>query len=105
MCTFDAVEHVFRNNNVLSLGYDADIVVNPSLPDSDLFVFDTRTDQLLSTMYKVGTLLYDITVDSRGNAFVAQTNAPNDQTANGTQARMAEIENELSSSLRAFSWS
>ena len=95
MCTFDAVEHVFRNNNVLSLGYDADIVVNPSLPDSDLFVFDTRTDQLLSTMYKVGTLLYDITVDSRGNAFVAQTNARNDSNGKaGTQKHgMAEMEN------------
>ena len=35
-CTFDAIEHVFTNNNVLSLNYVADIVKNPELPDRDL---------------------------------------------------------------------
>ena len=33
VCTFDAVEHVFNNNNVLSLNYTADIVRNTELPD------------------------------------------------------------------------
>ena len=80
-CTFDAVEHVFSNNNVLSLNYDADIVKNPLLPDRDLFVFDTRTDQLVEVVDTVGTLLYGLAIDSKGRVFVAQTDARND--ANG----------------------
>lgn len=80
-CTFSALEHVILSNNVLSLGYDADIVKQPSIPDRDLFVFDTATDQLLETVDTIGTLLYGLTVDSNGNVFVAQTDARND--ANG----------------------
>ena len=95
MCTFDAVEHVFSNNNVLSLGYDADIVVNPSLPDRDMFVFDTRTDELVQTVYTVGTLLYDLTIDSRGSVFIAQTDARNESNGKaGTEKHgLAEMEN------------
>ena len=81
ICTFDAVEHAFTNNNVLSLNYDADIIRNTQLPDRDLFVFDTGNDRLIQTVNGVGTLLYGITVDSKGNVFVAQTEARND--ANG----------------------
>jgi len=80
-CTFDAVEHVFTNNNVLSLNYDADIVRNPRLPDRDLFVFDTSNDSLVRTVDSIGTLLYGLAVDSAGRVFVTQTDARND--ANG----------------------
>ena len=94
-CTFDAVEHVFTNNNVLSLNYDADIVRNPRLPDRDLFVFDTATDTLLHTVNTLGTLLYGIAVDGRGRAFIAQTDARN--MANGLAGTeghgLAEMEN------------
>ena len=76
-CTFDAVEHVFTNNNVLSLNYDADIVKNPRLPDRDLFVFDVTNDALLHTVNTLGTLLYGIAVDGRGRVFIAQTDARN----------------------------
>ncbi len=77
VCTFDMLEHVVLNNNVLSLGYDADIVVNPALPDRDLFVYDTRTDMLEQTVSGVGTLLYGLAVDSKGSVFVTQTDARN----------------------------
>ena len=94
-CTFDAVRHVFTNNNVLSTGYDADIVRNPRLPDRDLFVFDTATDALVHTVNTLGTLLYGIAVDGRGRVFIAQTDARN--MANGlagTQGHgLAEMEN------------
>ena len=94
-CTFDAVEHVFTNNNVLSTGYDADIVHNPGLPDRDLFVFDTGTDQLVDTVTGIGTLLYGLAVDGAGNVFIAQADARN--VANGragTQGHgLAEMEN------------
>ena len=94
-CTFDAIEHVFNNNNVLSLNYDADIVRNPSLPDRDLFVFDTADDRLLHTVNNVGTLLYGIDVDSDGRVFVAQTEARNDANGRaGTQKEgLAEMQN------------
>ncbi len=94
-CTFDAVEHVFTNNNVLSAGYDADIVKNSRLPDRDLFVFDTVTDQSVDTVTGVGTLLYGLTVDSEGNVFVAQTDARNVENGRaGTEGHgLDEMEN------------
>ncbi len=81
ICTFDAVEHVFSNNNVLSVNYDADIIKNPLLPDRDLYIFNTENDTLLEVVDTVGTLLYGIAVDSGGRVFVSQTDARN--TANG----------------------
>ena len=69
------MQHVFTTNNVLSEGYDADIVKNPNIPDRDIFVFDTETDREVDVVNTVGTLLYGIAVDSEGNVFVAQTDA------------------------------
>ncbi|MCY3813682.1 MAG: hypothetical protein OXH15_17960 [Gammaproteobacteria bacterium] len=95
VCTFDAVEHVFRNNNVLSTNYDADIVRNTELPDRDLFIFDTTTDNRLRIVNGVGTLLYGLAVDSDGSVFVAQTDARNDANGKAGTAGdgMAEMEN------------
>ena len=95
VCTFDAVEHVFSNNNVLSTNYDADIVTNDELPDRDLFIFDTKTDTRVRTVSSVGTLLYGIAVDSSGSIFVAQTDARNTSNGRaGTQEHgLAEMEN------------
>jgi hypothetical protein len=50
-------EHVVDNNNVLSLGIDVDIVKHPDVPDRDLYVFDTTTDNLVAASNTVGTLL------------------------------------------------
>ena len=94
-CTFDAVEHVFTNNNVLSLNYEADITEDDAVPDRDLFVFDTTTDELVAEVEGIGTLLYGIAVDSNDRVYVAQTDARN--TANGLAGSqdhgMAEMEN------------
>ncbi len=81
LVTFNAHEHSIANNNVLSLGHVTDIVKHPRVPDRDLFVFDVKTDKLIETVDTLGTLLYGITVDSKGTVFVAQTDARND--ANG----------------------
>lgn len=78
LITFDAWDHSIHNNNVLSLGHVVDIVKNPKVPDRDLFIFDTKTDQLVDTVCSLGTLLYGITADSTGNIYVAQTDARND---------------------------
>lgn len=94
-CTFDAVQHVFTTNNVLSLNYEADITEDDAVPDRDLFVFDTTTDELVAEVEGVGTLLYGIAVDSNDRVYVAQTDARN--TANGLAGSeghaMAEMEN------------
>jgi len=94
-CTFDAVEHVFTNNNVLSLNYDADIIRNPLLPDRDIFVYNTETDSLIETVSTVGTLLYGIAVDSADRVFVSQADARNDENGKaGTRKDgLEEMEN------------
>lgn len=78
LVTFDAWQHVIRNNNVLSLGYVADIVKRSDQPDKDLFIFDTKTDRQIEWVETLGTLLYGITVDSKGQVFITQTDARND---------------------------
>ena len=95
LCTFDATEHSITNNNVLSRFAIVDIIKNPAIPDRDLFVFDTATDQLVEVVDTLGTLLYGIAVDSSGNVFVTQTDARND--ANGRAGTLghglADMEN------------
>lgn len=81
LVTFDAFQHSVANNNVLSLGAVVDLIKHPDVPDHDLYVFDTRTDELVEVVDSLGTLLYGLTVDSRGQVFIAQTDARND--ANG----------------------
>ena len=77
LVTFNAHEHSIANNNVLSIGHVTDIVKHPRVPDKDLFIFDTRSDQLIQTVSTLGTLLYGLTVDSLGNVFISQADARN----------------------------
>ena len=77
LVTFNAHEHSIAHNNILSLGHVVDIVKHPDVPDKDLFVFDTETDELIETVDSLGTLLYGIAIDSKGSVFVAQTDARN----------------------------
>ena len=55
LVTFDANEHSIANNNVLSLGHVTDIVKHPRVPDRDLFIFDTKTDELVDVIDTHGT--------------------------------------------------
>ncbi|MGI9242611.1 MAG: hypothetical protein ACR2RV_17580, partial [Verrucomicrobiales bacterium] len=95
LVTFNAHEHSIANNNVLSLGHVLDIIKHPRVPDRDLFVFDTETDELIESIDTLGTLLYGIAVDSNGHVFVAQTDARNDANGlSGTEKHgLAELEN------------
>jgi len=95
LVTFNAHEHSIANNNVLSLGHVTDIVKHPRVPDRDLYVFDTRTDRLVRTVDTLGTLLYGLTVDSRGRVYIAQADARNDANGrSGTKKHgLAELEN------------
>lgn len=95
LVTFDAWDHSIRNNNVLSLGHVVDIIKNPRVPDRDLYVFDTTTDRQVKVVDTLGTLLYGITVDSKGRVFIAQTDARNDANGrSGTKKHgLKELEN------------
>jgi len=95
MITFDAQKHVIDKNNVLSIGAVLDIIKHPKVPDRDLYVFDTKTDELVETVDTLGTLLYGLTVDSKGQVFIAQTDARNDANGlSGTKNHgLAELEN------------
>jgi len=95
LVTFDAYNHSIQNNNVLSIGHVVDVVKHPKVPDRDLFVFDTKTDALVATVEGLGTLLYGLAVDGKGNVFVAQTDARNDANGrSGTKKHgLKEMEN------------
>ena len=77
LITFDAQKHVMESDNSLLAGAVVDIVKHPKVPDRDLFVFDTKADELVEVVDTLGTLLYGITVDSKGRVFIAQTDARN----------------------------
>ncbi|MEM7385268.1 MAG: hypothetical protein AAF514_10015 [Verrucomicrobiota bacterium] len=95
LVTFNAHEHSIANNNVLSIGHVLDIVKHPRVPDRDLYVFDTRTDELIEVVDTLGTLLYGLAVDSAGQVFIAQTDARNDVNGRaGTKKQgLAELGN------------
>ena len=95
LVTFDAYKHSVTTNNVLSLGAIVDIVKHPKVPDRDLYVFDTKTDTLVKVVDTLGTLLYGLTVDSKGRVHIAQTDARNDANGRaGTKKQgLKELEN------------
>ena len=95
LVTFDAYQHSIKVNNILSIGHVVDIVKHPAVPDRDLFIFDTKTDKLIKSVDSLGTLLYGLTIDSKGNVFIAQTDARNDANGrSGTKKHgLAEMEN------------
>ncbi|MDE0401758.1 MAG: hypothetical protein OYL97_10820 [Candidatus Poribacteria bacterium] len=95
LTTFDARKHVMESNNSLLMGAVVDIVRHPKVPDRDLYIFDTQTDELVTVVDTLGTLLYGIAVDSKGRVFITQTDARN--YANGLAGTknhgLAELEN------------
>jgi len=95
LVTFDAHQHGIAENNVLSLGHIVDVVKHPDVPDRDLFVFDTETDELVETVETLGTLLYGLAVDSEGTVFITQTDARNHVNGRaGTKKHgLAELQN------------
>jgi YVTN family beta-propeller protein len=70
------------------------IVVDPDLPDRDVFVFATADERPLDVVSGVGTLLYGLAVDSAGRVFVAHTDARN--AVNGLDgAGLADLGNRI----------
>ncbi|MGH0036390.1 MAG: YncE family protein [Myxococcota bacterium] len=78
-CTLDLndlVDFVVSSPNIP--GSDARIVLDPDVPDRDLFVIDTSSDTIVDEVSGVGTLLYNVVVSSAGEVYIAQTDARND---------------------------
>jgi YVTN family beta-propeller protein len=70
------------------------IVVDPDVPDRDLFVIDTATDQVVDVVSGVGTLLYGLAASSAGDVYVAQTSARNAE--NGIDGlALIDLENRM----------
>jgi YVTN family beta-propeller protein len=63
-------------------GFEKNIVIDPQVPDRDLFVFDTSTDDEIKVVEGVGTLLYGLAVDAGNRVYLTQTDARN--AVNGT---------------------
>lgn len=78
MCTLSLLDLVNFVNNPNLPGLKKHIVVDPGLPDRDVFVFDTSDDSLIDAVEHTGTLLYGVATDANGRAYIAQTDARND---------------------------
>ena len=93
-CTFDLTQANFAQNPQF-VGFDPDVVIDPDVPDRDLFVFDTATDAQVDVVSGVGTLLYGVTADAAGNVFVAMTDARNAENGRaGTAGEgLADLDN------------
>jgi YVTN family beta-propeller protein len=82
-CTLDEqhlADFVVESPNIP--GEDARIVLDPDVPDRDLYVFNTSDESSYDVVSGIGTLLYGITVDSNGTAFITQTEARNAENGN-----------------------
>lgn len=92
LVTFDAQKLASAFDSV---GFTVDVVKNPKVPDRDLFVFDTRTDELITVVDSLGTLLFGLAVDDKGTVFIANTDARNHVNGRaGTQKHgLKELEN------------
>jgi len=75
-------------------GADSRIVVDPDVPDRDLYVFNTTDESEYDVVSGIGTLLYGITVGSDGDVFIAQTDARNAE--NGTSGdNLIDLDNRM----------
>lgn len=75
-------------------GREKNIVVDPDVPDRDVYVIDVATDQIVDVVDGVGTLLYGVAVSSQGEVFITQTDARNAE--NGLEGQnLVDLENRI----------
>ena len=94
-CTMDQqdlADFVTTSPNVP--GSDTRIVIDPDVPDRDLYVFSTVDESEFDVVSGVGTLLYGVAVDSDGDVFITQTEARNE--VNGEDGEnLIELDNRI----------
>jgi YVTN family beta-propeller protein len=77
-------------------GEDIRIVIDPDVPDRDLYVIDTATDDVVEVVDGIGTLLYGLAVSSAGEVFISQTDARNAVNGDpGSANNLAALENRI----------
>ena len=75
-------------------GITKNINIDADVPDRDLFVYDTGTGAELDDVSGIGTLLYGLAVDSTGQAFIAMTDARNQENGDdGTN--LTDLDNRM----------
>ncbi|MCZ6783718.1 MAG: hypothetical protein O7G30_10470, partial [Proteobacteria bacterium] len=75
-------------------GITKNIVIDPDVPDRDLFLYDTGTGAELDDVSGISTLLYGIAVDSTGQAFIAMADARNQENGDdGTN--LIDLDNRM----------
>ncbi len=93
-CTLSILDLVNFVTNPNLPGREKNIVVDPELPDRDVFVFDAESDELLAVVEGVGTLLYGMAADDTGRVWVTNTDALN--AVNGLEGqRLVDLENRM----------
>jgi YVTN family beta-propeller protein len=93
-CTLGALDLIAFATNPNLPGVVKNIVVDPQLPDRDLFVYDTGSDAEVGVASGVGTLLYGLAVSSAGRVFVTQTDARN--VVNGLEGQgLIDLDNRM----------
>lgn len=93
-CTLGALDLINFATNPNLPGLTKNIVIDPQVPDRDLFVYDTATDSEVSVASGIGTLLYGLTVSSSGRVFLTQTDARN--TVNGLEGQnLVDLDNRM----------
>ncbi len=95
-CTLDnddIVEFVVESPNIP--GADTRIVIDPDVPDRDVFVYDvTNNECVVDVISGVGTLLYGVAADGSDTLFVSQVHARNE--VNGDDGENLEfLDNRL----------
>jgi YVTN family beta-propeller protein len=71
-----------------------DATSGATVPDRDLFVFDTATNAEVAAVTGVGTLLYGVAVNSAGRAFVSVTDARNQVNGNEGE-NLIDLDNRM----------
>ena len=95
-CTMDGqdlADFVTESPNVP--GSDTRIVIDPDVPDRDLYVFSTVDESPFGAPVSgIGTLLYGIAVDSDGDVFITQTEARNEENGEDGE-NLIELDNRM----------
>ena len=78
-CTLDLADLAAFVTNPNLPGEVKNIVKGPTVPDRDLFVYDTATDTEDGAISGVSTLLYGLAVSGNGTLYVTSTNARNEE--------------------------
>ncbi len=93
-CTIGAGSIITFAMNPNLPGVDKNIIVDPVVPDRDLFVINATSEAIVDTVSGVGTLLYGVAAAPGGDVFVTQADARN--AVNGLEGGiLGDLDNRI----------